>query len=76
VTADALIKALGDEDIEARHLWKPMHAQPVFSTARAFISGTSERLFANGVTLPSGSILKEADVDKVISATRSALGAV
>lgn len=75
VSADAVIKALGEEDIEARHLWKPMHSQPVFSQARAFTNGTSERLFANGVTLPSGSILTDIDVEKVITATRSALGA-
>lgn len=76
VSADALIKALGEDDIEARHLWKPMHAQPVFSQARSFTTGASERLFAHGVTLPSGSILTDADVDKVIVATRNALGAV
>jgi dTDP-4-amino-4,6-dideoxygalactose transaminase len=75
VTADALIKALGDEDIEARHLWKPMHAQPVFSTARAFINGTSDRLFSSGVTLPSGSILTDDEVQRVLACTREALGA-
>jgi dTDP-4-amino-4,6-dideoxygalactose transaminase len=75
VSADALIKALGEEDIEARHLWKPMHSQPVFAHARAFVNETSDRLFANGVTLPSGSILSDADVSKVISTFRDALGA-
>jgi lipopolysaccharide/colanic/teichoic acid biosynthesis glycosyltransferase len=74
VTADALIKALGDADIEARHLWKPMHAQPVFAQARAFINGTSDRLFAQGVTLPSGSVLTDAEVQTVLSATRLRLG--
>lgn len=76
VSADALIKALSEDDIEARHLWKPMHSQPVFSGARAFTNGKSDRIFANGVTLPSGSVLTDADVERVISATRSALGAV
>lgn len=74
VSADALIKALGDEDIEARHLWKPMHAQPVFSEARVFINGTSDSLFTNGVTLPSGSILTDQEVMKVLEVTRSTLG--
>ncbi|MDF2144151.1 DegT/DnrJ/EryC1/StrS aminotransferase family protein [Knoellia sp. p5-6-4] len=74
VSADSLIKGLGEEDIEARHLWKPMHSQPVFSDARSFINGTSEGLFANGVTLPSGSILSDEDVTRVIGATRAALG--
>jgi dTDP-4-amino-4,6-dideoxygalactose transaminase len=76
LTADTLIKALGDADIEARHLWKPMHAQPVFSEARAFIKGTSDHLFASGVTLPSGSSLTDDEIERVLACTREALGAV
>jgi len=74
VTADALIKALSADDIEARHLWKPMHLQPVFGGARSFVDGTSERLFGNGVALPSGSVLSDQDVARVLDVARSALG--
>jgi len=74
VTADALIKALSADDIEARHLWKPMHLQPVFDGARSFVDGTSERLFGNGVALPSGSVLSDQDVARVLDVARSALG--
>jgi len=73
-TADALIKALSADDIEARHLWKPMHLQPVFDGARSFVDGTSERLFGNGVALPSGSVLSDQDVARVLDVVRSALG--
>ncbi|WP_270888473.1 DegT/DnrJ/EryC1/StrS family aminotransferase [Pedococcus sp. 5OH_020] len=73
VTADALIKALAEDDIEARHLWKPMHAQPVFAGARAFLNGSSDRLFRTGVTLPSGSVLSDADVERVVHVARAAL---
>jgi dTDP-4-amino-4,6-dideoxygalactose transaminase len=73
-TVDSVIKMLEAEDIEARHLWKPMHLQPVFADARSFVNGTSERLFANGVTLPSGSILTDDDVARVLGVVRSALG--
>lgn len=73
-TVDSVIKTLEAEDIEARHLWKPMHLQPVFADARSFVNGTSERLFANGVTLPSGSILTDDDVARVLGVVRSALG--
>lgn len=73
VTADSLIKELAADDIEARHLWKPMHMQPVFATERAFTNGTCERLFDNGVTLPSGSILTDGDVARVLDVTRRAL---
>lgn len=76
VTGDALVKKLVHDDIEARHLWKPMHAQPVFSNARAFMNGSADRLFASGVTLPSGSILTDSEVETVLHATRTALGAV
>jgi dTDP-4-amino-4,6-dideoxygalactose transaminase len=48
---------LAEVQIESRPLWKPMHLQPVFSTARAKVTGASERLFDRGLTLPSGSAL-------------------
>jgi dTDP-4-amino-4,6-dideoxygalactose transaminase len=51
-----------------------MHAQPVFSHERAFIAGTSDRLFATGVTLPSGSALTNAQIEAVITAIRTTLG--
>ncbi len=75
MTPDTFIKVLGEADIEARHLWKPMHEQPVFASARSFVTGASEGLFAAGVMLPSGSSLANADIETVIDATRSALGA-
>ena len=73
-SAHEVIAHLGREDIEARHLWKPMHAQPVFAGERAFLNGSSDRLFANGVTLPSGSILSDEDVERVVGAVRASLG--
>ena len=45
------------ENIEVRPLWKPMHLQPVFAGCRAFVNGTSEGFFKNGLCLPSGSSL-------------------
>lgn len=73
-TPEMVIKTLEGHDIEARHVWKPMHAQPVFSKERAFINGVSDRLFSTGVTLPSGSALSDQDVERVITRTRSAFG--
>ncbi len=58
-TSNDLMHALAAENIEARPLWKPMHVQPVFSRARAYTNGVSERLFATGLSLPSGSSLNE-----------------
>lgn len=67
-TVDGVLAALGADDVEARHVWKPMHLQQVFAGARSFVNGTSEQLFATGVTLPSGSILTDDDVARVLRA--------
>ena len=45
--------------IESRPLWKPMHMQPVFAGCPAYVNGTSEKLFENGLCLPSGSNIDE-----------------
>jgi dTDP-4-amino-4,6-dideoxygalactose transaminase len=60
-------------DIEARPLWKPMHLQPVFAGARAVVNGTSERLFANGLSLPSGSVLGDAQMERIAAVVSSFL---
>lgn len=60
--------------IEARPAWKPMHLQPVFRDLDFDGSGVSAELYAQGVCLPSGSSLSDADVDRVISGLRSVLG--
>jgi dTDP-4-amino-4,6-dideoxygalactose transaminase len=66
--ATPVLEALNAQAIEARHLWKPMHLQPVFSGARSFLNGESEALFRSGLLLPSGSALTDADIDRVIAA--------
>jgi pyridoxal phosphate-dependent aminotransferase EpsN len=60
------------ENIEARPVWKPMHLQPVFAGARMFGGAVSERLFRNGLCLPSGSSLSTEDQDRVVSIVRKA----
>ncbi|AWB96151.1 pyridoxal-5'-phosphate-dependent protein [Agromyces badenianii] len=56
---------LGEEAIESRPLWKPMHMQPVFADHRAALNGSSEALFRTGLTLPSGSALTPDQVRRV-----------
>ncbi len=70
---DRLIRKLDAGGVEARHLWKPLHAQPGYGSAQAFLNGTSEQLFRTGITLPSGSALTDEDVDLVIDAFMGAL---
>lgn len=71
--ADRVVKAMSAEQIEVRHLWKPMHLQPVFQDARSFGGATSEDLFHRGVTLPSGPALTDDQIDRVIAALRTVL---
>lgn len=74
VTPQAMIAELDRHDIEARRLWKPMHLQPVFATARAFVTGAAGRLFDQGVTLPSGSALTDEEIARVVSVVTATLG--
>ena len=66
--------ALESENIEARPVWKPMHKQPVYAGYESVGGGVSERLFADGLCLPSGSNLTEEQVDRVIDGVRSVCG--
>jgi pyridoxal phosphate-dependent aminotransferase EpsN len=65
-----LLHALEDENIEARPVWKPLHMQPLFAGVRYYphleYASVSEALFRNGVCLPSGSGMIEADQTRVI----------
>jgi dTDP-4-amino-4,6-dideoxygalactose transaminase len=71
-TSDDVRLALEKENIEARPLWKPMHLQPVFKDCRVRGGSVSERLFENGLCLPSGSALTKEDLDRVCAVVRHA----
>ena len=60
-TREDLRLLLEKENIESRPLWKPMHLQPVFSDAPYYGGNVSERLFEQGLCLPSGSNLTYED---------------
>lgn len=64
-SAEDLRLVLAAADIEARPLWKPMHLQPVFAFKKAYVDGTSERLFRTGLSLPSGSALTDEQMDRI-----------
>lgn len=74
VDAATLGVALDEADIEARPLWKPMHLQPVFAGAPGLVTGVAERLFARGITLPSGSVHDDAAVARVTDVLQAVLG--
>jgi len=65
---------LEEENIESRPLWMPMHMQPVFWDYRKVGGEISERLFRNGLSLPSGSDMFEGDVKRVSEVIASTKG--
>ena len=66
ITRETLRLAFLDENIESRPLWKPMHMQPVFQSARAYTNGVSEALFDQGLCLPSGSNLTDHERTRIV----------
>lgn len=63
---DSIRLRLDAANIESRPLWKPMHLQPVFADAPFYGDGTSEALFNQGLCLPSGPTLTDADIQRVV----------
>jgi len=53
------------ENIESRPLWKPMHMQPIYKNCSFYGADTCEKIFNNGLCLPSGSSLDEYDKDRI-----------
>ncbi len=66
ITREDIRLMLLDHKIEARPLWKPMHMQPLYAGAPYHGSGVDERLFSNGLCLPSGSDMSNEQQDEVI----------
>ena len=66
-------KHLEAANIESRPLWKPMHLQPVYRSAIAYLNGVSENLFKSGLCLPSGSSLSPDEIQRISELVRSAL---
>lgn len=66
--------ALEQENIESRPLWKPMHQQPVFKDCPYFGEGVSDKLFEDGLCLPSGSNLGSEEKKRIRDICLSFLG--
>lgn len=60
-------------NVETRPLWKPMHLQPVFAQAPAYVNGVSEALFGRGLCLPSGPCVSEDDVRMIVNEIRNCI---
>ena len=73
ITPDEVRIALNNENIETRLLWRPMHMQPIYENAPYYGSDVCEKLFDQGLCLPSGSSLTNEDISRVIEAIHNIL---
>lgn len=70
---EALREFMNQANVEARPLWKPMHKQPVYASAPAYVNGVSEALFKVGLCLPSGPCVSDDDVKYIVETIKSAI---
>ena len=68
---EAMRMGLDALNIESRPLWKPMHKQPCYQNAPAYVNGVSEDLFKVGMCLPAGPYVTEEDVIFIVEAIKS-----
>ena len=71
ISPDEVRIALNNENIETRLLWRPMHMQPIYENAPYYGGDVCEKLFDQGLCLPSGSSLTNEDILRVIEAIRN-----
>lgn len=64
--------ALEKHNIETRALWKPMHLQPVFAGSPYYGNRLSEKLFGEGLCLPSGTALEYVDLGRIVACLKEA----
>jgi len=70
---EALRVFMDQAGIEARPVWKPMHKQPVYKTAPAYVNGISEAVFKVGMCLPAGPYVSDEDVKYIVETIKSAI---
>ena len=70
---EALRVYLDQAQIEARPVWKPMHKQPVYKNAPAYVNGVSEAIFKVGMCLPAGPYVTDEDVQYIVQCIKDAI---
>ncbi|MCK1983014.1 MULTISPECIES: DegT/DnrJ/EryC1/StrS family aminotransferase [Peribacillus] len=77
ISIKKLLQALQEDNIEARHVWKPLHMQPIFKGYVYYPhyreTNVSEQLFFTGICLPSGSNMTRDDQMRVINSIKNAI---
>ena len=70
---EAMRVALDAAGIEARPVWKPMHKQPVYKDAPAYVNGVSEAIFKVGMCLPAGPYVTADDVKYIVDTIKASI---
>ncbi|MBQ8422447.1 MAG: aminotransferase class I/II-fold pyridoxal phosphate-dependent enzyme [Bacteroidales bacterium] len=70
---EALRVFMLSKKIEARPVWKPMHKQPVYASAPAYVNGVSEAIFKVGICLPAGPCVTDEDVRYIVEGIKEAI---
>ena len=70
---EALRVFMLNKQVECRPVWKPMHKQPVYAKAPAYVNGVSESIFQVGVCLPAGPMVTDEDVRYIVDCIQEAI---
>ena len=70
---EALRVFMLSKKVEARPVWKPMHKQPVYASAPAYLNGVSEEIFKVGICLPAGPCVTDEDVCYIVECIKEAI---
>ena len=70
---EAMRVALDQANIEARPVWKPMHKQPCYKDAPAYVNGVSEAIFKVGMCLPAGPYVSDDDVKYIVDTIKASI---
>ncbi len=70
---EALRLFMLDKKVEARPVWKPMHKQPVYRNAPAYVNGVSESIFKVGMCLPAGPYVSDDDIRYIVDCIKEAI---
>ena len=70
---EALRVFMLNKKVEARPVWKPMHKQPVYASAPAYVNGVSEAIFKVGMCLPAGPYVTDEDVQYIVECIKEAI---
>lgn len=70
---EALRVFMLEKKVEARPVWKPMHKQPVYKDAPAYVNGVSEAMFKVGMCIPAGPYVTDDDVKYIVDCIKDAI---